>query len=141
MKGIVAKASIDVQAPAEKVWAALVDPEKIKQYMFGTQVATDWKEGSSITWSGEWKGKPYQDKGRILRLRPKQLLEYSHYSPLTGAPDAPESYHTVSIELAEATGRTTVTLSQDNNPNDEARQHSEQNWKTMLEALKKVVEK
>ncbi len=141
MKGIVAKASVDVQAPPDAVWAALTDPEKIKQYMFGTKVVSDWKEGSPITWKGEWKGKPYEDKGKILALRPKQLFEYSHYSPLTGAPDVPESYHTVSIELAEAGSGTRVILSQDNNPTDEARQHSEQNWKMMLEGLKKMVEK
>jgi len=141
MKGIIAMTSIDVQAPADKVWAALVDPEKIKQYMFGTKVTSDWKEGSPITWAGEWKGKPYEDKGKILKIQQGKLLEYSHYSPMTGAPDVPESYHTVSIELAEASGRTKLTLAQDNNSNDEARKQSEQNWKQMLEGLKKVVEK
>jgi uncharacterized protein YndB with AHSA1/START domain len=141
MKGIVAKAAIDVQAPADQVWAALVDPEKIKQYMFGTKVVSDWKEGSPITWAGEWKGKPYEDKGKILKIQPGKWLEYSHYSPLTGAPDVPESYHTVTVELTETSGRTQVTLAQDNNPNDAARQQSEQNWKQMLEGLKKTVEK
>ncbi len=141
MKGIVAKSAINVQAPADKVWAALVDPEKIKKYMFGTKVTSDWKEGSPITWAGEWKGKPYEDKGKILKIQRGKLLEYSHYSPLGGTPDLPENYHTVSIELAEGKGATKVTLSQDNNPNDEARKHSEQNWKQMLEGLKKMVEK
>src|ERR1700722_7197141 len=111
MKGIVAKATIDVQAPGDKVWAALVDPEKIKQYMFGTKVVSDWKEGSPITWAGEGKGKPYEDKGKILRLEGGKLPEPSHYSPLSGAPDVPESYHTVSIELAGAGSGTRVILS------------------------------
>jgi uncharacterized protein YndB with AHSA1/START domain len=141
MKGIVAKATVDMQAPADKVWGALVDPEKIKQYMFGTKVVSDWKEGSPITWAGEWKGKPYEDKGKILKIRQGKVLEYSHYSPLSGAPDVPESYHTVSIELAEASSGTKVTLSQDNNPNEEARKHSEQNWMQMLNGLKKTVER
>jgi len=139
-KGIVAKASVDVEAPAQKVWGALVDPEKIRQYMFGTNVVSDWKEGSPIVWKGEWKGKPYEDKGRLLKIQEGKRLEYSHYSPLTGAPDVPESYHTVSIELSEEKGRTRLTLSQDNNPNDEAREHNEKNWKMVLEGLKKTVE-
>jgi len=141
MKGIVAKVAIDVQAPTSKVWDALVKPELIAKYMFGAKVVSDWKEGSPITWAGEWKGKPYEDKGKILKIQQGKLLEYSHYSPMTGAPDVPESYHTVSIELAEASGRTKLTLAQDNNSNDEARKQSEQNWKQMLEGLKKVVEK
>jgi uncharacterized protein YndB with AHSA1/START domain len=141
MNGIIAKASIDVQAPAPKVWDALVNPDLIAKYMFGARVVSDWKEGSSIVWKGEWKGKPYEDKGKILKFQPNELLAYTHYSPLGGTPDLPENYHTVSVTLAESSGRTKLTLEQDNNPNDEARQHSEQNWKMMLEGLKKVVEK
>ena len=38
-------------------------------------------------------------------------------------------------------GKTDVSLSQDNNDSDEAREHSEKNWKTMLEGLKKLLEK
>jgi hypothetical protein len=33
-----------------------------------------------------------------------------------------------------------VTLSQDNNATDEAREHSEQNWRMMLDGLKKLLE-
>ena len=65
---------------------ALVDPAAIKQYMFGTTVESDWREGSSIVWKGEWQGRAYEDKGVILRLEPGRLLQYSHFSPLSGAP-------------------------------------------------------
>jgi hypothetical protein len=34
-----------------------------------------------------------------------------------------------------------VTLTQDKNEDEEARQHSEQNWQMMLDGLKKFVEK
>lgn len=46
---LIARASITINAPAEKVWSALVNPEAIKQFMFGTNVATDWRAGSTIT--------------------------------------------------------------------------------------------
>jgi uncharacterized protein YndB with AHSA1/START domain len=139
-RGIISTASTTVQAPAGKVWSALVEPASIKKYMFGTQVVSDWKEGGPIVWKGEWKGKPYEDKGKILKFQPNKLLEYTHYSPLEGAPDVPDSYHTVRIELSESGAQTNVSLAQDNNQNDEARKHSEQNWKQMLEGLKKTVE-
>jgi len=108
--------------------------------MFGTNVFTDWKEGNAIVWRGEWQGKEYEDKGTILKFEPERVLQYSHFSPLSGQPDVPENYHTVTIELSGAGGQTTVTLTQDNNETEEARQHSEQNWERMLEALKKFVE-
>ncbi|HLY21496.1 MAG TPA: SRPBCC domain-containing protein [bacterium] len=139
-KGLVAKQAIKIDAPASKVWDALVNPEKVKQYMFGATVASDWKPGSAITFTGEWKGKAYQDKGVIVRAEPRRILEYTHFSPLSGLPDTPDNYHTVTIELSEQNQATTLALSQDNNPNEQARQHSEKNWGVMLANLKKVVE-
>jgi hypothetical protein len=56
-----AKAGITIQAPISKVWDALVNPEVIKRYMFGTTVTSHWVTGSPITWKGEWKGKAYED--------------------------------------------------------------------------------
>jgi uncharacterized protein YndB with AHSA1/START domain len=139
-RGLVAKVSRRVEAPVDHVWEALVTPEKIKEYMFGATVKSDWKPGSPISWKGEWKGAPYEDKGKILQIEPHHRLSYSHFSPLTGQPDKPENYHTVTIELSPDPSGTLVTLSQDNNTTEEARSHSEQNWKTMLDGLKKVVE-
>jgi len=136
----IAKASTTIDAPATKVWDALVNPASIKQYMFGTDMQSDWKQGSAITWKGEWQGRAYEDKGEVLRIDPPRALQYTHFSPLAGLPDVPENYHTVTIELADRGAQTEVTLSQDNNPTDEAREHSENNWRMMLDGLKKFVE-
>jgi len=72
---------------------------------------------------------------------PQHVLEYSHFSPLSGQPDLPENYHTVTIELIGQGEQTKVKLSQDNNPSDEARQHSEKNWQMMLDSLKELLER
>jgi uncharacterized protein YndB with AHSA1/START domain len=139
-KDHVAKVSTVIDAPKEEVWEALTDPDSIRQYMFGAKVTTDWKEGSLITWEGEWDGRPYQDKGTVREVHPPQVLEYSHFSPLTGLPDVPSNYHTVRIEVVEDGPATRVTLIQDNNETAETRDHSEDNWQTMLDGLKNVVE-
>jgi len=136
----VAEASITISAPPQAVWDALVDPAAIKQYMFGTTVISDWREGSAIRWTGEWKGKHYEDKGKIVSLVPRRRLAYTHFSPLSGQPDRPQNYHTVTITLVPAGKATEVTLAQDNNPNEEALEHSEENWISMLMALKRYVE-
>ena len=135
-----AKSSIEINARISEVWEALTDPAKIKQYMFGTNVISDWKEGSQIKWKGEWQGKLYEDKGKILKFKPENSLAYSHFSPLSGLQDIPENYHTVTIDLFETKGETRVLLLQDNNPTESAREHSEQNWNMMLESLKKFIE-
>ncbi len=139
-KNLIARASVTVNAPSAKVWDALVNPQAIKQYMFGTNIVTDWQEGSPILWKGEWQGKPYKDKGVILQFKPGRTIQYSHFSPLSGVPDRPENYHTVTIELSPEGKQTRVSLSQDNNATEEERAHSEKNWEMMLAALKKYLE-
>jgi uncharacterized protein YndB with AHSA1/START domain len=138
---LIAKASILINAPISRVWSALVQPEAIKQYMFGTTVVSSWREGSPIIWKGEWQGKPYEDKGVILQLKPEQILQYSHFSPLSGVADTPENYHTVTIVLSGEPNQTFVALAQDNNATEEERDHSAKNWAMMLAALKAYVEK
>ena len=137
---LIARASIKINATNSKCWDALVNPEAIKQYMFGTNVVTDWREGGPIIWKGEWQGKPYEDKGMVLLFKPMRTIQYSHFSPLTGLPDKPENYHIVTIEVAAEGNQTSVKLSQDNNPNEQAREHSEKNWDMMLVSLKKFLE-
>ena len=139
-KNLMASASISINAPGEKVWEALVDPKAIKQYMFGTNVISDWREGSPIIWRGEWQGKTYEDKGVILQLIPGRTIQYSHFSPLSGLPDKPENYHIVTIELSAAGDESHVRLTQDNNETEEERDHSAENWGMMLSALKKYLE-
>jgi len=137
----IAEVSVVANAPASRVWEALTEPELIKQYMFGAEVATDWKEGSPITYRGEFNGKPYEDKGVIIWFEPEKTLVSTHWSPLSGTEDSPENYHTVRYDLKEEEGgRTRLTLTQDNNASEEERAESEKNWKMMLEGLKKLVE-
>ena len=93
MSGILAIAAIDIAAPATRVWAALTEPAQIKQYMFGSTIETDWRPSSAITWSGEYNGQRYQDRGQIVAIDPPRRLELTHFSPMSGAEDLPENYH------------------------------------------------
>ena len=141
MDDLIARASTAIDAPAAEVWHALTDPELIKQYMFGTNVSSNWREGSPITWEGEWQGAKYRDKGVILRMEPGRLIQYTHFSPLSGAPDLPENYHTVTVELTREGAQTRVSLAQDGNQTEEERDHSAQNWAVTLQGLRKLLEK
>ena len=139
-KKFTAKVTISINAPASKVWNALTKPELIKQYLFGTQVTTDWQVGSPITYEGRWEGKPYKDKGQVLQVEKGRLLVSTFWSALSGLPDVPESYQTVSYELSAEGGGTRLTLTQDNNNTQEDANHSEQNWKMVLGEMKKLLE-
>lgn len=140
-KRYVSTTTTTIAAPPARVWAALVSPEASREYFFGSTVASDFTRGSAITFTGEWDGKPFEDHGTILEVDEPHLLRYTHFSPLTGEPDVPESYHTLTFTIEEAPGGTVVTLDQDNNASQEAADHSSENWRTVLEGLRTVVEK
>ena len=140
MAGLIANAKTDIDADPSTVWAAITDPEQIKQYMFGSQVVTDWKPGSPIVWKGEYNGKVYEDKGQVLEYEPGRHLTVTHFSPLSGQPDAPENYHTLTYHVAASVKGTQVTLSQDNNSNEDEKKHSQETWQLMLDGLKNFVE-
>jgi uncharacterized protein YndB with AHSA1/START domain len=137
----VARKTIAINAPISKVWNALTDPAQIKVYLFGTDVHTDWKKGSPITYTGVWNGKPYEDKGMIVDIIPEKLYHSTYYSPMSGLEDKPENYNNVTWELSEQNGITHVSLTQDNIATDESRQHSENNWEMVLNGMKNLLEK
>lgn len=141
MLKLISKVSVNINAQVSKVWQALVDPALIKQYLFGTEAESDWKKGSSIIYNGVWQGKPYTDKGIIVEIIPEKLLHTTYYSPLSGKEDKPENYNNVITELKSGNDFTTVTISQDNIKDEAGLKHMEQNWGTVLDGMKKLLEK
>lgn len=131
---------VAIQAPVSRVWQALTDPALIKQYLFGADTVTDWKKGSSITWSGEYEGKAYQDKGTIIDIVPEKLLHTTHYSPMTGKKDKPENYHHVIYELSPENGDTKISVTQDNVTDEKELEHMQKNWNMILQGMKKFLE-
>ena len=140
MAKLTAKTSIEINAPKRKVWEALTDPAAIKSYLFGTDVHTDWKKGSPITYTGVWEGKPYEDKGVIVDIKPEEYYHSTYYSPLSGKEDKPENYNNVIWELKEENGKTTATITQDNIENEEGVEKMKQNWSYVLKGMKEWVE-
>jgi uncharacterized protein YndB with AHSA1/START domain len=136
-----ARADIRIDASRDRLWAALTDPDTIARYLFGTRVSTDWKTGSPIVYRGEWEGQPYEDKGTILEIVPGERLVTSYYSPLSGKPDVPESYQTVSYLLADDGDGTVVTITQDGCADDAEAERSSGNWRAVLDSMKSVVER
>jgi len=136
-----ATSSVIINAEPAAIWAALADPEVLSQAFFGAKVETDWQPGSPITFTGEWQGKSFQDKGEIVKVEPNKMLQFTHFSPLTGQPDVPENYHTVTLELTPRGSDTELSISQTNAASEEEREHSEANWSQVLASLKKLTER
>ena len=105
--------SITINAPAEKVWDALVNPEQTKKYMFGSEAISDWKPGSELLWKGNYEGNDMVFvKGKIVEINPGKFLSYTTIDPNSGIADIPENYLTVTYDLKEENGQTVLTATQ-----------------------------
>jgi uncharacterized protein YndB with AHSA1/START domain len=140
MEGLDLSTSTTIDAPAQEVWKAITTPAVIKQWFFGVDTETDWTPGGPIVHRGEWQGKPYVDKGEIVRFEPPTLLIHTHWSDLSGKPDRPEHYQEVSWQLAARDGATELTISERNLPSEDANALSEQSWTMILENLRALLE-
>ena len=137
----VATSTITIDAPPDRVWSVITDPVAIKEFMFDTDVVTDWSVGGPIRWRGVWKGKEYEDKGEVLEFVPPTRLVTTHFSPLTGEADVPENYHTLVWTLEEDADSTRLTLAQDNNGSPEAAAHSQGMWNSLVQSVKAIAER
>ena len=133
--------TVHINATTTKVWDALTNPGIIKQWLFGTNVISDWKIGSPILFTGTWQGTEYKDKGTILQFEPEKLFQYNYWSGFSGLPDSIENYSLITFKLVPATNGTQLTLTQSNFPTEAAYEHTEKNWEAVLDLMKNIIEK
>ncbi len=139
-KNLLAKTSMSINASPAQVWDTLINPKTIKKYFFGTDVETDWKPESSIRWHGEYEGKKYEDKGKVLEVIPTKKLQYTYWSSMSGKKDAPENYVKITCTISKKNEKTVLTFTQDNNHSEKSKQQSIDNWKTVLKKIKSILE-
>jgi uncharacterized protein YndB with AHSA1/START domain len=139
-KGITARVVLYFNAPVAAVWDALTKPELVKQYLFGSDLHTTWEVGTPILFTGEWEGAKYEDRGTVLAFEPLQMLTYDYWSSMSGTEDTPDHRQTITYRVAAAEGGTQLTIVQENVPSEESREHSEANWKGVLEGMRALVE-
>ena len=140
-KNLVLTKTITINATTAAVWNALVNPELIKEWLFGTTVISDWKVGSLILFTGTWNGTAYADKGTILKFEIEKIFKYSYWSGFSGLADIPENYSNITFELKANGNETLLTLTQSNFATETMYQHSDTNWAATLELMKGLIEK
>lgn len=128
-----------IKAPIDKVWDALTNPEMVKQYFFGSNQETNWNVGSKISWTGEYEGTPYVDKGVVLEYLPNKKLSYSYLSSWIVLEDRPENYLLVTYEVTQTENGTELIITQSNYDEEKAK-HSAENWEIVVDGLKKLIE-
>jgi len=140
--------SITINAPAAKVWDALVNPEETKKYMFGCEALSDWRIGSPLLWKGLYEGKEMIFvKGNIVDIKPERYLAYTVIDPNSTIEDIPENYLTITYELSQDNGKTLFKVSQgdystvaDGERRFKESSNNGEGWNPILVEIKKLVE-
>ena len=145
---LIIKNEITIDAPATRVWDALVNPEQTRQYMFGCETVSDWNVGSELLWKGEHEGKEIiWVKGEILDIEPGKFLRYTTIDPHSNIDDVSENYLQVTYDLIPQGEKTLLKVSQGDYSivaeGDRRYQDSYNNgegWNPILIEIKKLVE-
>ena len=139
-KDLVVSKSVKIKADKAAVWDALIDPEKIKLYFFGTEVESLWKVGDPIIFRGAFDGKSFEDKGNIIEIREEQILQYDYWSSWSGLEDKAENYSLVTYTLKEAGGQTMLSMTQKGFASEMNLEHAISSWDYVLEEIKSILE-
>lgn len=138
------KAQATINAPKEKVWDALTNPDMTEQYMFGCRVVTDWQPGSKVDWVGKHEGKEVTYvTGKCIEFQPCDKLVYSVIDPAAQYPKTPENHLIVTATLTEENGVTTIAVTQGDYTTvaeGEKRYGHGEGWQQCLDDIKKLVE-
>lgn len=140
MEKLVVDIETTIAADRDTVWQALTGEGAT--VMPGTKVETDWQAGHPIVFSGEWKGKAFEDHGEIRSVAEGEQVTFTHWS---GARPQPADYHLVRYALTPEDGTTRVRLTQSNiGPNaevdEQTRAEFTRTFQMMLDQLKTTAE-
>ena len=135
--------SILIHSAPSQVWAALTEPELVKQWQYGSILFTDWQVGSEIRFRNEWEGQTFEQWGSVLEYAPYTSLKYSLFAPRPGLEVQPENYFIMSYILTDESGSTLLRIEQqDNRPGSSAEvtESSDEEGQSVLQLLKNLVE-
>lgn len=137
--------TVEFDATTEQVWDLLVNPTKVKAYMYGCDIETSWEPGTPLLWyvSDGKGGKLLAIKGNITAFEPGRKLAYTMLPPAMDLPDEPNSYITAAFEVEAAGAQTKLHITQ-SGYNTEAlgekrRADTEKGWQAVVPLMEKVL--
>ena len=132
--------TILINARKEKVWAALTDPALVKLWQYGSDLITTWEVGSNIEFITEWEGQIFKQWGKVLEIKPNELLKYSLFAPRPDLEDKPENYFVMNYVLTSENGKTKLEIIQEDNRPNAVQEEPQGEENPILQSLKQIAE-
>ena len=143
--------SVRIAASPQDIWHVLTMPDAGEKWR-NAHFETGWQPGETIEIEATIGTNRYRDKGQVVQARPHSLLQYTYWSKVSGLPDVPGSYSTITIMLEAEGADTRLTVEQLVPPSpvhrgkgweigeDSGWKHVDFYWRMTLPALKRVAE-
>lgn len=143
--------SIRIAAEPRQIWAAVISPDAGASWR-NADFKTDWRVGDAIEIEAFIGTKRYRDKGQVVQVQPHSMLQYTYWSSVSGLPEIPQSYSTITMMLDPCGVDTDLTVEQQVPPSpvrrgkgweigeDSGWRHVDFYWRTTLPILKRFVE-
>ena len=104
--------SVEISAPASKVWEVLVNPEWLKQWASafaeGTYAESDWEKGSEVSWKD--KDGNTGAKGVVIDNDPPKELKIAFYDDVNAGQDSTPGAYTEKFLLSQTESITTLSI-------------------------------
>ena len=104
---------IEINATAESVWDALVNPAKVKLWQYGSDVVTTWEVGSPIRYITKFGDAVFEQWGTVLEFTPCKSLKYSLFFPRHDLIDSPENYFFMTYLLEKNANKIKLSIIQE----------------------------
>lgn len=132
--------TITINASIEKVWNTITKPELVKLWQYGSDLLTNWEVGSDIRFRTEWEGKVFEQWGKVLDIRPNELVKYSLFAPRPDLEDKPENYFIMTYVLSNENGQTKLEIIQEDNRPNAVQEAPQGEDNPVLKSLKEFAE-
>ena len=132
--------TIKINAPIQKVWDTITKAELVKLWQYGSDLLTNWEIGSDIKFRTEWDGKVFEQWGKVIDVRPNELVKYSLFAPRPDLEDKPENYFIMSYVLTEESGQTKLEIIQEDNRPNAVQEEPQGEENPVLKSLKELAE-
>lgn len=135
--------AVQINAPVEKVWKVISDPEHMQRWMLDETVEVSYAPtiGAPIIIRGSLHGDPFENRGNVTVFDPPSRFGYTHLSSISALPDVPESYSTLNFHCVPLAQSTRLTLEISNFPTASIYHHLAFYWKVTLHVIKNMAEK